>query len=62
MTDEPIPVVCWTRCEPCQYGFHYDMPEWHSWAGPEDIAHAKAIGQPDPRESRCGCDCAEADR
>jgi len=55
-------IVCLTRCESCMFGCHYDEPTWHSWAGPEDIDHAKATGQPDPRQSRCGCDCAKATR
>lgn len=24
----------------------------------EDVDHARATGQPDPRNSRCGCHCA----
>lgn len=55
-------IVCLTRCESCQFGCHYDEPTWHSWAGPEDVAHAKATGQKDPSGSRCGCVCAEVDR
>jgi hypothetical protein len=53
--------ICFTRCEPCQWGQHYEEPTWHSWAGPEDIDHAKATGQKDPSGSRCGCNCAKAE-
>ena len=55
-------IVCYAKCESCQFGCHYDEPTWHSWAGPEDIAHAKATGQKDPSDSRCGCSCAEAEQ
>jgi hypothetical protein len=53
-------VICLTRCESCQFGSHYDEPTRHSWAGPEDVAHAKVTGQKDPSDSRCGCACAKA--
>ena len=52
-------IVCLTRCEPCMFGSHYDEPTWHTWAGPEDVAHAKATGQDDPSDRRCACRCAE---
>lgn len=55
-------IVCLTRCGSCMFGYCYDEPTWHSWAGPEDVAHAKATGQADPSDRRCGCDCAEATR
>ena len=48
-------VVCYSLCEPCQFGCHFDPPEWHSWAGPEDIDHAANTGQPDPSPSPCAC-------
>ena len=53
--------ICYTRCEPCQWGQHYDEPTWHSWAGPEDVAHARATCQKDPSSSRCGCSCAKTE-
>jgi hypothetical protein len=53
-------MICWTKCEPCMFGSHYDRPQWHSWAGPEDIDHAAATGQPDPSTSACGCACSGA--
>lgn len=49
--------VHYARCESCQVGYHYPAPTWHSWAGPEDIEHAKATGQADPSKGRCGCPC-----
>lgn len=53
-------LVCLTRCEPCQFGWCPRPRHWHSWAGDEDIEHAKTTGQPDPRTSICGCSCAGA--
>lgn len=50
-------IVCYAKCEPCQWGQHYDTPEPHPWAGPEDIDHAAATGQPVPT-GNCGCFCA----
>lgn len=50
-------IVCYAKCEPCQYGSHYDPPKVHGWAGTEDIDHARATGQPEPT-GRCGCRCA----
>lgn len=52
-------IICLTKCEPCMYGSHFDEPTPHSWAGPEDIEHAKATGQPEPI-GNCGCHCARA--
>lgn len=49
-------IICYARCWPCTAGQHYDPPQWHTWADDQDIAHA--TGQADPRQSRCGCDCA----
>jgi hypothetical protein len=57
MTDGVI--ICYTRCWSCQYGEHYAPPQWHTWADQEDVDHAKATGQSDPSESRCGCPCAD---
>jgi hypothetical protein len=53
-------IVCYTKCWPCNFGDHYDPPQWHTWADSEDVEHAQNTGQPDPRTSRCGCDCADA--
>lgn len=47
--------VHYARCEPCMWGSH--PGGWHSWAGPDDIEHARATGQPDPSTRRCACDC-----
>jgi hypothetical protein len=52
-------IICATRCEPCMYGQHYQPPAPHPWAGPEDIAHAAATGQPEPT-GNCGCHCARS--
>ena len=54
--------ICYAKCEPCQFGDHYDEAEWHSWAGEDDIVHFAATGQPDPSDQRCGCRCADAVR
>lgn len=53
-------IVCHSRCWPCMYGQHCEPPKWHTWADAEDVEHAAKTGQPDPRESRCGCECADA--
>ncbi|MEU2510195.1 hypothetical protein ABZ621_36655 [Streptomyces sp. NPDC007863] len=50
-------IVCYAQCEPCQWGQCYDEPTPHSWAGPEDIEHAQATGQPEPTGT-CACSCA----
>ena len=56
-------IVCGVRCYRCMYGGeHHDPPKWHTWADAEDVEHAAATGQPDPRDSRCGCPCADAPR
>jgi hypothetical protein len=52
-------IVCTTRCYGCMFDQHHKPPKWHSWADSEDVAHAEATGQPDPRKSRCGCVCAQ---
>ena len=57
---EPEVVICWTRCEPCMFGQCFDPPKWHSWAGPEDLEHAAATGQPDPSDKPCACLCSGA--
>ena len=54
-------VVCYARCWECQFGQHYEPPEWHTWADIEDVEHASATGQPDPSTFRCGCPCAKVD-
>jgi hypothetical protein len=51
-------MLCFTKCYPCQFGEHFDPPKWHTWASDDDIEHAKATAQPDPRFSKCGCYCA----
>lgn len=51
-------IVCMTRCYACQFGECLDPPAWHTWAEKDDVEHAKATGQPDPSQSRCGCSCA----
>lgn len=48
-------VVCYTKCWACQFGEH--DAEWHTWADPDDVAHAAATGQADPSSVRCGCYC-----
>lgn len=50
-------IICYAKCEPCMYGSHYDEPQPHPWAGPEDREHAAATGQPEPT-GNCACDCA----
>lgn len=50
-------IICYAKCEPCQWGSHYEQPQPHPWAGPDDIAHAAATGQPTPT-GNCGCYCA----
>lgn len=53
-------IICYAKCEPCMYGCHYDEPQPHPWAGPEDIEHAAATGQAEPT-GNCGCYCARAE-
>lgn len=50
-------IICYAKCEPCQLGYCHDEPTPHPWAGPEDIKHAAATGQPEPTGT-CGCHCA----
>ena len=55
--------VHYARCWPCMLGDesqHFDPPQWHTWADSEDVDHARETGQADPRNSRCGCWCADA--
>ena len=52
--------VCVVMCWECKFDQHCDPPRWHTWADSDDVAHAKATEQPDPRKRRCGCDCADA--
>ena len=49
-------MVCPTRCEACQFGYGC-RDEWHTWAGPEDVEHARDKGLPDPTTQQCGCHC-----
>jgi hypothetical protein len=51
-------IICYSKCWPCQFGQHFDPPQWHTWADGDDILHARNTGQPDPSKSRCGCFCA----
>lgn len=51
-------IICATKCEPCMFGQHYSPFGEHPWAGPEDVAHAAATGQPEPTGT-CGCYCAK---
>lgn len=45
-------IVHYTRCWSCMMDQHYDPPERHDWAGPEDLEHNPAVaGQP------CACAC-----
>ena len=60
MSDPGRIQICYSRCWACQFGEHYDPPQWHTWADDEDVQHAAATGQPDPRSSRCGCPCANS--
>lgn len=55
--------VHYAKCWSCQMGAdsqHFDPPRWHSWADEDDVDHARETGQPDPRDKRCACWCAEA--
>jgi hypothetical protein len=52
-------IVCFEKCWSCRLSDdHFDPPKWHTWADSEDAEWALANGHPDPRKSRCGCDCA----
>jgi hypothetical protein len=55
-------IVCYANCYSCMFDCHFNPPEWHTWADPEDIEHAAKTGQPSPAESRCACSCADAVR
>lgn len=62
-TSPLVGCVLLSKCDACTYGlgdYCYDPPQWHSWAEIDDVEHAAATGQPDPRSSRCGCPCAAA--
>jgi hypothetical protein len=49
--------VQYARCWACMLG---QCPGGnHPWADADDIEHAKATGQPDPSEQKCGCVCAD---
>ena len=54
-------IVCLSRCESCQFAYHFDPPEPHSWMSPED---AEFHGHPWPlppeveAKHQCGCHCA----
>lgn len=50
-------IICYAKCEPCQFGDHFDPPEPHPWAGIDDIEHAANTGQEEPT-GNCGCWCA----
>ncbi|MFJ3839430.1 hypothetical protein ACIPY6_28540 [Streptomyces sp. NPDC090054] len=53
-------IICYAKCDACQWGQHYDEPTPHPWAGSDDIEHAAATGQPEPT-GNCGCYCAQAE-
>lgn len=55
-------IVCATQCWACQFQQHERPKRWHTWADSDDIEHAAATGQPDPRDTRCACRCADAPR
>jgi hypothetical protein len=46
-------LVCYARCEPCQFGGCPGGP--HPWAGAEDIAHALKTGG--DASGTCACSC-----
>lgn len=56
----PTALIHFARCEGCQVGGHFDPPEWHSWAGPDDLEFARSSGQDVDRikGQRCACHCA----
>jgi hypothetical protein len=51
--------VHYARCWACMYGDHFPVPTWHSWAGREDVEHARVTGQADPSDRRCACPCVD---
>lgn len=53
-------IICYAKCESCMWGYCYDEPAPHRWAGPEDIEHARATGQPEPT-GNCACSCARTE-
>lgn len=56
LTGQGAAIICYARCEPCQWGQHYDEPTPHRWAGAEDLEHAARIGRPEPT-GNCSCSC-----
>lgn len=56
----PDALVCYSKCWSCNFGEHFDPPQWHTWADDEDVECARDAGQPDPTSQRCGCWCVEA--
>lgn len=58
---DPVVIVCYTRCWPCQFGEHHDPPKAHTWMDQEDAEHA---GHPWPlpdeiaAKNVCACPCA----
>lgn len=48
-------IVCYARCWGCMFGEHFAPPEWHTWAGFEDIEHDPTVAK-----QRCACECASA--
>lgn len=53
--------IQYARCEPCQFGHHFDPPEAHTWIGREDADH-KGLTWPLTDEQQasnpCACRCA----
>lgn len=51
-------IICYAKCHSCM--FQSCPGGWHTWADdPSDWESAIAAGKPDPRESKCGCPCAD---
>jgi hypothetical protein len=51
-------IICYARCWSCM--LQQCPGGWHTWADdPSDWEPAIAAGKPDPRESKCGCPCAD---
>jgi len=53
--------IQYARCEPCQFGHHFDPPEAHTWMGREDVEY-KGLTWPLTVEQQaanpCACRCA----
>lgn len=55
-------IVCFTRCYACQFDYHFDPPQAHTWMDKEDAEHA---GHPWPLPAEiaatnlCACPCAK---